>query len=90
MIVALTTTTKMHNEELHDFSSPSIIRMTKSRRMRWVGHLALMGAKENVCSILVGKPEGKKPLEDQDVSRWIIVMDLREIECGDMDLIDLA
>jgi hypothetical protein len=47
MIVALTTTTttKVHNDELHDFSSPSIIRMIKSRRMRWAGHVARMGSR---------------------------------------------
>jgi hypothetical protein len=50
---------KLHNEELHNFySSPSIIRMIKSRRMRW----ARMGEKRNACRILVGKPERKRPL----------------------------
>jgi hypothetical protein len=54
---------KLRNEELHDlFSSPSIIRIIKSRRMRWVGHVARMGQKRNVYRLLVGKPEGKKPL----------------------------
>jgi hypothetical protein len=54
---------KLHNEELHNlYSSPSIIRMIKSRRMRWAGHVALIGAKRNAYSILVGKPEGKRPL----------------------------
>jgi hypothetical protein len=48
------------NEELHDlYSSPSIIRTTKSRRMRWAGHVARMGEKRNVYRLLVGKPEGK-------------------------------
>jgi hypothetical protein len=47
-----------HNEELRDlYSSPSIIRMMKSRRMRWAGHVARMGEKRNVYSLLVGKPE---------------------------------
>jgi hypothetical protein len=55
-------------EELDNlYSSPSIIRMIKSRRMRWAGHVARMGKKRNVYRILVGKPEGKSPLEDQDV-----------------------
>jgi hypothetical protein len=50
----------MHNEELHDFySSPSIIRIIKSRRMRWAGHVAQMGEKRNVYRLLIGKPEGK-------------------------------
>jgi hypothetical protein len=54
---------KLHNEELHDlYSSPSIIRIIKLRRMRWVGHVARMGEKRNVYSLLVGKPEGKRPL----------------------------
>jgi hypothetical protein len=51
---------KLHNEELHNlYSSPNIIRMMKSRRMRWAGHVARMGAKRNACRILVGKPEEK-------------------------------
>jgi hypothetical protein len=49
--------------ELHNFySSPSIIRVIKSRRMRWAGHAAQMGEKRNAYRILVGKPEGKRPL----------------------------
>jgi hypothetical protein len=51
---------KLHNEELHDlYSSPSIIRIMKSRRMRWAGHVAQMGEKRNAYRLLVGKPEGK-------------------------------
>jgi hypothetical protein len=54
---------KMHNEELHKLNSLSnIIRMTKLRRMGWVGHVAGVEKKENACRILVGKPEGKRPL----------------------------
>jgi hypothetical protein len=50
---------KLHNEELHNFpSSPSLIRMIKSRRIRWAGLVARMGAKRNAYGILVGKPEG--------------------------------
>jgi hypothetical protein len=53
----------MHNEELHNlYGSPSINRMIKSRRMRWAGHLALIGEKRNAYRIFVGKPEGKTPL----------------------------
>jgi hypothetical protein len=49
---------KLHNEELYDlYSSPSIIRMIKSRRMRWAGHVALMGEKRNARGLWVGKPE---------------------------------
>jgi hypothetical protein len=54
---------KLHNEELHNlYSSPSIIRVNKSRRMRWAGHAARMGERRNAYRILVGKPEGKRPL----------------------------
>jgi hypothetical protein len=54
---------KMHNVELHIlYSSPNIIRQIKSRRMRWVGHVARMGEERNVCRVLMGKPEGKRPL----------------------------
>jgi hypothetical protein len=53
----------VHNEELHNlYSSPNIIRMIKSRRMAWVEHVALMGEKGNAYRILMGKPEGKRPL----------------------------
>jgi hypothetical protein len=54
---------KLHNEEIHDlYSSPSIIRIIKPRRMKWMGHVARMGEKRNACRLLVGKPEGKRPL----------------------------
>ena len=53
----------MHNEELNDlYSSPNIVRVINSRRMRWVGHVARMGEERGVYSFLVGKPEGKIPL----------------------------
>jgi hypothetical protein len=53
---------KLHNEELHDlYSSPRILRMIKSRRLRWVGHVARMGEKRNAYRLLVGKPEGRRP-----------------------------
>jgi hypothetical protein len=52
---------KLHNKELHDlYSSPSIIRIIKSRRMRWAGHVARMGEKRNADRLFVGKPEGKR------------------------------
>jgi hypothetical protein len=55
---------KLHNEELHYlYSSPNKIRMNKSRRMRWAGHVMGIGEKRNECRILVGKPEGNRPLE---------------------------
>jgi hypothetical protein len=54
---------KLHNEELHNlYSSPSIIKIIKWRRMRWAGHVARMGEKRNVYRLLVRKPEGKRPL----------------------------
>jgi hypothetical protein len=56
---------KLHNEELRDlYTSPSIVRIIKSRRMRWTGHVARMGEKRNAYRLLVGKPEGKKHYED--------------------------
>jgi hypothetical protein len=70
---------RLHNEELHTFySSPSIIRVIKSRRMRWAGHVARIGAKNTAYRILVGKPEGKIPL-GRSRRRWVdnIKMDLR-------------
>jgi hypothetical protein len=55
---------KLHNKELHYlYTSPSIIRIIKSRRMRWVGHVARMGEKRNTYRLLVGEPEIKRPLE---------------------------
>jgi hypothetical protein len=65
--------------------------MTKSRRMRWTGHVALMGEKRNAYRILVGKPEGKRPLR-RPRSRWMdnIKMDHREIGWDGMDWVDLA
>jgi len=83
---------KLHNEELSDlYSLPNIVRVVKSRRMRWTVHVARMGEREGVYRVLVGKPEGKRPLgrswrrrEDN------IKMDLKEVGCGDMDWIELA
>jgi hypothetical protein len=55
---------KLLNKEFHNlYSSPNIIGMIKSRRMRWVGHVVCMGYIRNSCNVSVGKPEGKKPLE---------------------------
>jgi hypothetical protein len=70
---------KLHNEELHNFySSTDIIRQVKSRRMRWAGHVARMEEERKVYKILVGKPEGKRPL-GRPRRRWEdgIRMDLR-------------
>jgi hypothetical protein len=63
---------KLHNVELNNlYSSPYIIRVMKSRRMRWAGHVARMGEKRNAYKLLVGKPAGKGPLY-QDIVGWII------------------
>jgi hypothetical protein len=83
---------KLHNEQLHNlYSSPDIIRMIKSRRMRLAGHLARMGETRNAYRILVGKPEGKRPLGKPRL-RWFdnIKIDLREIIWDGVDWIDLA
>jgi hypothetical protein len=83
---------KLHEEELHSFhSSPSIIRIIKSRRMRWAGHVARIVEKRIAYSIFVGKPEGKRSL-GRSRRRWLenIKMDLREIGWGGIDWIDLA
>jgi hypothetical protein len=83
---------KLHNKELHDlYSSPSIIRIIKSRRMRWAGHVARMREKSNAYRLLVGKPEGKSPL-GRPRRRWVdtIKMNLGEVGWGDVDWIGLA
>jgi hypothetical protein len=83
---------KLHKEKLHNlYSSPNIIRIIKSRRMRRAGHVARMGEKRNMCRLLVGKPEGKRPL-GRLRHRWIdnIKMDLLEIGLADVDWIGLA
>jgi hypothetical protein len=83
---------KLHNEKLHDlYSSPSIIRIMKSRRIRWAGHIARMGEKRNAYRLLVGKPEGKRPIGSPR-RRWAndIKMDHLEIHWGSVDWIGLA
>jgi hypothetical protein len=83
---------KLHNEELHDlYSSPSIIRIIKGRRMTWAGHIARMGEKRKVYRLLVEKPEGKSPL-GRPRRRWVvnIRIDLVEVGWGDVDWIGLA
>jgi hypothetical protein len=83
---------KLHNEGLRDlYSSPSIIRIIKSRRMRWACHVARMGEKRNAYRLLVGKPEGKRPL-GRPRRRWMdnIIMDIGEVGWGDVDWIGLA
>jgi hypothetical protein len=83
---------KLHSEKLHNlYSSPDIIRQIKSRRMRWAGHVARMGEERIVYKVLVGKPEGKRPL-GRPRHRWEdgIRMDLREIGLGGVDWIRLS
>jgi transcription termination factor 2 len=83
---------KLHNEELLNlYSLPSIIRIIKSRRVRWAGHVARMEEKRNVYRLLVGKPEGKRPL-GRPRHGWIdnIKMDLLEIGLNVVDWIGLA
>jgi hypothetical protein len=75
---------KHHNEEIHDlYSSPNIVRVIKSRRMRWAGHVARMGEGRGVYRVLVGKPEGKRPL-GRPRRRWEdnIKVDLQEFGCA--------
>jgi hypothetical protein len=73
------------------YSSPNIIRIIKSRRMKWAGHVARLGETRNAYRILVGKPEGKRPL-GRPRRRWVdnIKMNLREIGWDGRDWIELA
>ena len=83
---------RLYNEELNDFyPSPNIVRVINSRRMRWAGHVARMGEERGVYRVLVGKPEGRKPL-GRPRRRWVdnIRIDLQEVGCGYMDWIGLA
>jgi hypothetical protein len=83
---------KLHNEELHDlYSSPSMIRIIKSMRMRWTGQVVRMAKKSTSYRLLVGKPGGKRPLE-RPRRRWVdnIRMDLGEVGWGDVNCIGLA
>ena len=82
----------MHNEELNGlYSSPNIMRVIKSRRMRWAGHVACMGEEKGSYRVLVGKPEGKRQL-GRPRRRWVdnIRMDLQEVGCEHVDWIGLA
>jgi hypothetical protein len=75
---------RLHNEELHNlYSSPNVIRMIKSGRMRWVGHVAQKEEGRNACRIFVGKPEGKRPL-GRSRRMWVdnIKMNLKRDRMG--------
>jgi hypothetical protein len=85
---------RLHNKELYAlYSSPDIIQVIKSRRLRWAGHAARMGERRGAYRALVGKPEGRRPV-GRPRHRWVdnIKMDLRETGCGGggIDWIDLA
>jgi len=82
----------LHNEELNDlYTSPNIVREIKSRRMSWAGHVTCMGEERGVYRVLVGKPEGKRPL-GRPRRRWVdnIKTDVQEVGFGYMDWIGLA
>jgi hypothetical protein len=83
---------KLQNDELHSlYSSPNIVRVIKSSRMRWVGHVARMAEGRGIYRLLVGRPEGKRPL-GRPRSRWEdnIKMDLRDIGIDGENWIRLA
>jgi hypothetical protein len=83
---------KLHNDELHSlYSSPNIVRVIISRRMRWAGHVACMGEGRGVYSVSIGRPEGKSPL-GRPRRRWQdnIKMNLKEIGIDGVNWIQLA
>jgi hypothetical protein len=83
---------KLHNDELHSlYSSPNIVKVIESRRMRWVGHVERMGEGRGVYRVLVGRPEGKRPLV-RPRRTWEnnIKMDLRETGIDGSNWIQLA
>jgi len=83
---------RLHNEELNDlYSSPNVVRVIKSRRMGWAGHVAHMGEDRGVYRFFVGKPEGKRPMGRPRRRRVDnIRMDLQEVGCGCMDWSGMA
>jgi hypothetical protein len=83
---------RLHNKELYAlYSSPNIIRVVKSRRLRWAGHVACMGERRGAYRVLVGQPHGRRPL-GRPRCRWEdnIKMNLQEVGWGGMDWINLA
>ena len=83
---------RLYNDELNDlYSSPNIVRVIRSRRMRWAGHVACMGEERGVYRVLLGKSEGRRLLERPRRRRVDnIRMDLQEVGCGYMDWTGLA
>jgi len=83
---------KLHNEELNYlYCPPNIIRVIKSRRMRWAGHVARLGERRGLYRVLVGKSEGKRPL-GRPRCRWEdnIKIYFQEVGCGGMDWIEMT
>ena len=83
---------KLHNEELNDlYCSPNVVRVIKWRGVRWAGNVARMGERRGVYRVLVGRPEGKRPL-GRSRRRWEnnIKMDLEEVGRGRGDWMELA
>ena len=83
---------RLHNEELNgSYSSPNTVRVIKLRRMIWAEYVVRMGEERRVYRVLVGKPEGRRPL-GRPRRIWVdnIMMDLQEVGCGYMDWIGLA
>jgi len=82
---------ELKNKRMHVYSLPNIVRVVKSRRMRWAAHVARMGEDRGVHRVLVGKPEGKRPL-GRPRRRWKdnIKMDLQEVGGGRGDCMELA
>jgi len=83
---------KRHNEELNDlYCSPNILRVIKSKRMRWEGHVARVGERMGAYKVLVGKIEGKTQLgRFRHIWEDNIKMDLQDVGCGDVDWTELA
>ena len=83
---------RLHNAELHAlYSSPNVFRVIKSRRMRWTGHVARMGDRKGTFEVLVGRPQGRRPL-GRIRRKWgdNSKMDLQLVEWGGMECVALA
>ena len=77
---------RLHNEKLYALYSPNLIRVIKSRRMRWAGHVAYLGDRRGTSRVLVGRPDGKRPLRRcRHMWEDNIKMDLKEVERHALD-----